>query len=148
MKLAYISRDEAFRAHGHKLESFKIVDQYFDQVIHILEDNLFPEPTENYQEIHHNIIDHTLSANAYLIRGGLRDKKRKLYDLKAILHLISGLKLDQRNSQLVYAIGHPGVKNILREFNIVCGMADDNVIRKLFEIESQIVREINNFKKL
>ena len=146
MKLAYISRDEAIRTRNP--ESFKIADHYFTQVINTLKGNLFPELTENYQEIYHNIIDHYLLANAYLMLGRRGDKNRKLYDLKAISHLILGLKLDQRNSQLIYTLGRPGVKNILREFNIVYGMANDNVVRRLSAIESQIVSEIDNLEKL
>jgi len=146
MKLAYISRDEAIRTRNS--ESFKIADHYFTQVINTLKGNLFPELTENYQEIYHNIIDHYLLANAYLMLGRRGDKNRKLYDLKAISHLILGLRLDQRNSQLIYTLGRPGVKNILREFNIVYGMANDNVARRLVAIESQIVSEIDNLEKL
>ena len=146
MKLAYITRDESYRSHNQKekWELLSRTDKYFFQVIDLLENNLYQKATENYQEIHHNSIAYNLLANAHLMLGGRNAPKRKYYDLKAISYLISGLKFDVSNSQLLYTLGHPGVKNNLKQFNIIYDYPNDNVIRDLFNIENQTLDMIDH----
>ena len=144
MKLAYINRDEAFRK--NKQEYFKIKDHYFIQVIDILEKNLYIEPVNN-QEKYHDIIAYNLLANAYLMLGAPTDSKRKLYDLKAFSYLIFGLKLDEKNFQLLYLVGHPKIKKNLEKINIKFPFNKNAVIKKILENESKIVSEIKQLER-
>ena len=145
-KLVYISKAEANRSYEkQRWELTKMIDQYCSQIIKILGNNLYPENTENYQQIRHNLIGYHLLSNAFLMLGGRNDSKRRFNDLKAISYLISGFKFDQNNTQLKYTLGHPGVKNNLQNFNIIYTYPNNSVIEELLNIEKDILNEINNF---
>jgi len=146
MKIAYITRDESIRTHNRKekWDLSQLKDKYFLQVIKIVEDNLYAETTSNYHEIHHNLIIYNQLSNAYLMLGGSKNHKRKYYDLKAIYYLILGLKFDKNNSQLLYTLGHPGVKKNLKKFDIVYFYPSEKVINEFLSIENKILYKINN----
>jgi tetratricopeptide (TPR) repeat protein len=143
IKIGFIYRDEAYRT--KKKDSFKVMNKYFENVIRVLNDNFYPHPT-TYSQKHHNIIAHAFSARAYLTLG-TPSNKRVLYDLKAIHHIILGLKLDSNDYQLIFTLGHPGVKNTLNKLNLK-ELDSKNHVSDVFKLEEHILDVIKKLERI
>ncbi len=113
-------------------------DEYFKNAIDFLEGNLIEKPN-TFLEDHHNIIDYTILATAYLMLGITSDKRREEFDTHALYYLIQGLKLDRNSSQLMFTLGHPGVASAALRYGISISNVDSATVRKILDLENKII---------
>ncbi len=131
MKLGYIAEDDWGRAIAHKRRDYaNEKDAHFRYVIHLLEGNLYATP-QTPQEIHHNLIDYNMLANACLFIGEYKSKDRILLDDCALLYLKEGLDLDMFNTQLRYTTRRPGIVKALNRHG--CDVSERDSISDIID---------------
>jgi len=115
LKLAEIEKNvgQTSRSGSEKQDHYMISDGYVTKAIKIFEDNLISTPKDD-DEKYHNAIDYNYLAISYIRKARSETQNRVYYHQKALVCLVTGLKLRTPYNKLLYTLGDHNIKPLLQ----------------------------------